>query len=96
MDEGGFCSKHKHEHKFNAFFVEEGQLEVTTYKNDYDLVDVTVLGPLERTTCKPGEYHEFKALTKVIAYELYWTQLDPLDIVRENHGGSADAGSDGV
>ncbi|SVE31729.1 uncharacterized protein METZ01_LOCUS484583, partial [marine metagenome] len=26
VDKGGFCSKHKHKNKINAFFIEKGKL----------------------------------------------------------------------
>ena len=42
-NKGGYCSKHKHEHKYNCFYVERGLLKITVWKNDYDLVDETML-----------------------------------------------------
>ena len=57
-----FCSKHKHDHKYNMFFVESGGLEVSVWKKDYDLVDKTVLGPHQNCIVDPGEYHIFKCL----------------------------------
>ena len=87
---GGYCSKHKHQHKYNKFFVERGRLKIKVWKNDYDLVDETILGPGQATTVKPGEYHMFEVLEDdTIAYEIYWTVLDTSDIVRDNHGGVA-------
>ena len=38
VNKGGYCSKHKHKYKFNAFYVESGELDIIIYKNDYDLV----------------------------------------------------------
>ena len=32
VNKGGFCSKHKHTHKFNAFYMEKGKLKITVYK----------------------------------------------------------------
>ncbi len=84
----GFCSKHMHEHKFNSFYIENGELEISVWKKDYELTDVTVLKALDQMVVAPGEYHQFKALSAVIAYEIYWVDLDPKDIVRENHGGT--------
>lgn len=83
----GYCSKHLHKHKFNSFWVESGRLEVTVWKSDYDLVDVTILKFHEQTIVPPGEYHRFKALEPTVAYECYWTELLHNDIVREDHGG---------
>ena len=85
---GGYCSKHKHNHKFNMFFVEKGQLSVSVWKHDYKLVDVTVVGALQSTVVKPGEYHKFEVTGEnTIAYEIYWIELDDEDIAREDHGG---------
>lgn len=91
--EGGFCSKHKHEHKWNMFFVERGTLFLEVWKKDYDLCDTTTLSSGESMAVAPGEYHRFRALTDVVAYEIYWVELSANDIARENVGGikAADA-----
>ena len=54
INKGGECSTHKHAHKWNGFFVEEGELEIHVFKNDYDLTDKTILGPGEFMSVKPG------------------------------------------
>jgi len=83
-----YCSKHKHEHKFNGFFVFEGLLIIEVWKNDYDLVDETWLRPGDFMAVKPGEYHRFKsAAAGAQAVELYWPELLSSDIVRESVGG---------
>ena len=33
---------------------------VRVWKNDYDLVDETILGPGDFTQVKPNEYHQFR------------------------------------
>ena len=86
--QGGYCSKHKHEHKYNAFFVERGQLKITIWKNDYDLVDETIISDQQMSTVKPCEYHMFEAMEDTVAYEIYWTEISPDDIIRENAGGN--------
>ena len=40
---GGYCSVHKHLHKFNAFYIEKGKLKITVYETDYDLIDETII-----------------------------------------------------
>lgn len=85
--EDSWCSTHKHEHKYNMFFVESGSIEVHVWKNDYDLVDVTVLRVGEMTTVKPGEFHKFVSTENSVVYEIYWTELDENDIVRKDSGG---------
>ncbi len=87
-NKGGFCSKHKHEYKYNAFLVESGKLKITTWKNDYDLVDETIVEAGQITTCKPQEYHMFEVLEDTVAFEIYWVELSEKDIVRENCGGT--------
>lgn len=86
-NKGGYCSKHKHEHKYNAFFVERGQLKITIWKNDYDLVDETIISEKEMSIVSPNEYHKFEAIEDTVAYEIYWTTIDTQDIVRESCGG---------
>ena len=84
----GYCSTHKHEHKYNMFFVEKGKLQIEVWKKDYDLIDKTVLGHHEKMTVKPGEFHRFRVLEEgTVAYEIYWTQISGGDIVRKDHGG---------
>ena len=83
----GYCSKHKHNTKYNAFFIEHGGLKISVWKNDYDLVDVTLIEDNEMTIVKPGEFHMFEAVTPTVAYEIYWAESTPEDIVRETCGG---------
>lgn len=82
------CSKHKHEFKWNGFYVEKGQLLIRVWKNDYDLVDETILNAGDFTKVKPGEYHQFESLdVDTIAFELYWAEFNHSDIIRETVGG---------
>ena len=37
VNAGGECSTHKHSHKWNGFFIEEGEMEIHVYKNEYHL-----------------------------------------------------------
>tara|TARA_Y100001973_G_C5160822_1_gene313413 strand:- start:32 stop:385 length:354 start_codon:yes stop_codon:yes gene_type:complete len=86
-NKGGFCSKHKHQYKYNAFFIEKGKMKITCWKNDYDLIDETIISDLQMTVVPPNEYHMFEALEDTVAYEIYWVELNEKDIVRENCGG---------
>lgn len=83
---GGVCSKHKHNHKWNGFFVESGRLLIRIWKKDYDLVDETVLTAGQYTKVAPGQYHQFEALEDTVAFELYWAEFDHTDIERETTG----------
>jgi len=86
---GGFSSKHRHQSKFNLFFVESGSIKITVYK-DYGsgiLEDVIVLNPGEQTTVAPGEWHQFEVINDCVVLEIYWVELDSCDIERETIGG---------
>lgn len=83
---GGVCSRHCHRFRYNGFFVESGRLLIRVWKNDYDLVDETVLGPGEYTRVAPGEYHQFEALEPTVAFEIYWVEMPPVDIQRDTPG----------
>lgn len=86
---GGFCSWHKHQSKYNRFFVESGLLKVIVRK-DYgsgELEDETILTAGQQTTVSPGEYHKFEVLEDCVAYEIYWVELQEGDIERLTVGG---------
>lgn len=87
INKNSFCSKHKHLYKYNKFYIESGELEVTIWKNDYKLVDKIILKSGESTTINPGEYHQFESKTDCIVYEIYWVALDENDIQRDSVGG---------
>ena len=87
----GICSKHRHRHKSNAFYVESGRLAIDVWKHDYPLVDRTVLEPGDYTVIAPGEFHRFQALEDAVAYEIYFVELDSADIERETVGMKASA-----
>lgn len=86
-DKGGYCSKHKHDCKYNLFFVESGKLKISVWKNEYELIDYTIITDQQMSVVKPKEYHMFEALEDTIAYEIYWTEICADDIFRENSGG---------
>lgn len=86
IKKGGTCSKHKHSFKFNGFYCMAGQLLIRTWKNDYDLVDETILKEGDFMSVSPGEFHQFEALEDCIAFELYYAHFDHDDIQRETVG----------
>ena len=59
VNKGGFCSKHKHIHKINAFYIEKGKLKITIHETDYKLVDETIVATGDLTIVKPGKYCQF-------------------------------------
>ena len=84
------CSEHKHEHKWNGFYVMSGELEIHVRKNDSSLTDVTTLRAGDFTTVRPGEYHWFQCVDDCNALELYYPETLSEDIVRKSVGGKAD------
>ena len=84
--EHGVCSKHKHNFKWNGFYVEKGELLIRVWKNNYDLVDETILTPGQFTAVPPGEFHQFEVIKDCVAFELYWAEFDHEDIQRETVG----------
>jgi mannose-6-phosphate isomerase-like protein (cupin superfamily) len=81
------CSEHKHEHKWNGFYVVSGTLEIHVRKNNYQLTDITTLRAGDFTTVRPGEFHWFSSITDCVALELYYPELLSEDIVRKSVGG---------
>lgn len=84
---GTKCSIHLHKFKTNLFFVESGKLLIRVWKNDYSLVDETILNPGEYTEVQPNEKHQFEALEDTVAFEVYYPEGITNDIVRDNVGG---------
>ena len=83
---GGVCSKHKHQFKWNGFYVVSGKMKIRVWQKDYDLVDETILGPGDFTRVKPGLMHSFEGMEDGVAFELYWAEFNHDDIQRESVG----------
>ena len=87
VEKGCHCSEHKHQHRYNWFFVVHGILKIRTWKNDYDLIDETTLEAGDRCETKPGEFHQFYALEDTDAIEGYYVKCEDSDIERRSVGG---------
>lgn len=85
---GGYSSMHKHEYRFNMFYVESGRMKVVTRKNDYDLTDETFVEAGQTAIAAPNEWHKFEAMEDVVAFEIYYGVCEDGDIIREGHGGN--------
>lgn len=85
IKKGGRCSKHKHEHKNNVFFIQKGKLLVEEWKTN-GLIDSTILEDEQSTEIKSGIYHRFTAIEETIAIEIYYLSLEENDIIREDTG----------
>jgi len=81
------CSRHKHAHKWNGFFVESGVLEIHVVKSSYNLTDVTTLKAGDFTKVPPGEEHFFVCKENCVAFEIYYPELLSEDIQRTDVGG---------
>ena len=83
--EGGYCSEHKHQYKYNGFYVESGELKITTWDND--LVQNVMLFSGDYLQVEPNVSHKFNAVSNVVCYEIYWVQISEDDIQRGMKGG---------
>lgn len=86
INKGSCCSKHYHDHKHNIFYVESGKIKIQEWKNDYHLLDETILSKGEICSVPPKHYHRFIGLEDSIVYEIYYVELDNNDIIREDVG----------
>lgn len=80
------CSEHKHEFKWNGFFVESGKMIVRVWQPNQGLVDETILEAGDFAQVKPGLVHQFEGLQDGVAFELYWAEFNHDDIVRRSAG----------
>ena len=90
INPNGYCSEHKHKHKFNKFIVLDGELTVKSWKSGEDAEpDAAILNSSDECTIKPGIYHKFENNSESItrAIEIYWTELSDCDIERRSIGG---------
>jgi len=87
INEGGFCSEHRHEHKYNVFYVLKGILEIRIWRNG-EKPDITIVEAGQSTAISPGFYHQFIGRTKCEAIEIYQVLLVGEDIDRRTEGGA--------
>jgi len=86
VNKGGFCSEHRHKHKYNQFYVISGRLEVTIWRSP-QAKDVTIVEAGQSTAVAPGDYHIFRGLEETQAIEVYQVLLIGEDIDRRTQGG---------
>ena len=89
---GGFCSEHRHKHKYNSFYIIMGVLEITIWQQDEDgnetgIKDITLLASGQSSEVPTGLWHQFRAITKCDAIEMYQVLLEGEDIDRRTEGG---------
>ena len=85
---GAKCSEHKHDYKWNGFFVESGCMKVKVWQDaeQEGLVDETTLHAGDFMQVKPGKFHQFIGVADGIAFELYWAEFAHDDIKRRTIG----------
>jgi len=81
----GYCSKHKHNRKYNLFHVLSGKLKITIWRDG--LPDITILGSGQTSGVPPEFFHQFEALDNTECIEVYHVFLEDPDIERESQGG---------
>lgn len=86
IKKGGYCSEHRHQHKYNLFYIISGELELTIW-HDRQKTDVTIIGPGQTTAVSPGFYHKFRGITACHCIEMYQVLLIEPDIDRRTVGG---------
>jgi len=74
------CSWHKHEQKFNLFFVIKGKVGIKTEYGEIVLTDGQEL------TVEPGLFHEFRVYEDSLMLEEMFVKYDESDIQRKNLG----------
>lgn len=83
---GHKCSEHKHNNKWNGFFVESGKMLIRVWEEEQGLIDETILGKGDFTLVKPGKFHQFEGIEDGVAFEIYWAEFNPDDIFRRTSG----------
>lgn len=86
---GGYCSKHRHTHKYNLFYVMSGSLLIEIWRDNAGLgqPDRTLVTEGQATAVAPGFYHRFQAVKKAEVIEVYQVLLNEPDIERLDQGG---------
>ena len=89
-----FCSMHKHENKFNGFYVESGSILINVgalskWGKEYPPAQY-ILNAGDELVVEPGFFHQFEAFSDAVVYESYWRTDDQAleeDIFRLTLGG---------
>ena len=88
IKKGGFCSNHRHTHKWNQFYIISGKLAVELFKDgDKTPYSILYLGPNDSIKVMPGVNHKFHAMEDTEAIEIYSVNVSEEDILREDTGG---------
>lgn len=91
IKKGGRCSKHYHRSKNNMFFIQAGELLIEKW-NSNGIIDSTILESEQKTIIPSNVYHRFTAIQDTQALEIYYSDIDLDDIVREDIGSYSPGG----
>ena len=91
------CSIHRHQTKFNGFFVESGRMMIEVWEGAdpyFEGDDLHGMGDPDKTFLTagdyfevlPGTYHRFTGIESGVAFEVYWSEYWSEDITRLTHG----------
>lgn len=84
LDKGYRCSFHRHQAKFNLFFVISGRVGIKTEDGEVVLTDG------QSFTIEPGRWHEFRVYENSEMIEEMYVSYDEGDIERKVLGGPLD------
>jgi mannose-6-phosphate isomerase-like protein (cupin superfamily) len=91
---GGFSSVHHHNKKDNVFYVASGELLVSVFHDDLTEANRIIMKPGDWMVVPAGQKHQFRAVSDVKAYEVYWLddplkkgRIEPEDIDRSTQNG---------
>ena len=60
VNKGGFCSKHKHVHKINAFYIEKGKLKIRIQETEYNLIDETIANATDLSSTTNNKWDDLR------------------------------------
>lgn len=83
INKNGYSSKHYHAYKYNLFFIDDGCLEITIWKNNIE--EKFILSNSDTLIIDPNTWHKFYAIENSKVTEIYYTSIDSNDIIRENN-----------
>ena len=86
---GGFSSEHRHDARWNRFYVISGIIRINTFndENGIERKDSVECRANQLVDVPPGQWHQFEVLEDCVLVEIYWVACDSEDIMRRTEGG---------
>jgi mannose-6-phosphate isomerase-like protein (cupin superfamily) len=95
LNEGHRCSWHRHQMKYNLFFVISGKIGIVTEELG-GVKKETILKDNGIFTVRPGQWHEFRIYADSVVIEIMYVEYDEGDIERKTLGGQIEVSSSSV